>query len=137
MFPALGRCLLREAHMTQNIDLSRLAASAAYAAQQSRQNAETLATLTRQQADMIKNAQQLNQMLAQLAAQRTGGNPALQYVENIPGRRVPFDLLVSIPIGADLTSETQGSMTINQDGPFIAVARYAFFLSQYAFQFTD
>jgi len=137
MFPALGRCLLREAHMTQNIDLSRLAASAAYAAQQSRQNAETLAALTRQQAEMIKNAQQLNQMLAQLAAQRTGGNPALQYVENIPGRRVPFDLLVSIPIGADLTSETQGSMTINQDGPFIAVARYAFFLSQYAFQFTD
>jgi len=50
---------------------------------------------------------------------------------------VPFDELVAIPIGANITSEVQGSITINQDGPFVAVSRYAYFLSQYTFQFTD
>ncbi len=129
--------------MTQ-IDLSQLAASANYAAQTARKaleiaekNAAADAAQMRQMGDLTKNSLQLAAMMAQMAAQRTGGNPSLQYVENIPGRRVPFDQLVSIPIGADLTSEAQGSITINQDGPFVAVSRMAMFLSQYSFQFTD
>lgn len=130
--------------MTQQIDLQQLAASANFAASAARQaldlaqkNAAADAALLRGQQEMTKQANALAQTMAQLAAQRTGGNPSLQYVENIPGRRVPFDQLVSIPIGANLTSETQGSITINQDGPFIAVARFATFLSQMSFQFTD
>ncbi len=130
--------------MSNSIDLTRVAAAADYAAKAARQAYDTAmaagnatAAMKTQLAELVKNGQQLNQTLAQLAMQRTGGNPSLQYVENIPGRRVPFDLLVNIPIGSDVASEQQGSVTINQDGPFIAVARYAFFLSQYSFQYLD
>jgi hypothetical protein len=126
------------------VTMDQLVKSAAYAAQASRQALEAAqraeagnAATQRSLAELVKNGQQLTQTLAQLAMQRTGGNPSLQYVENIPGRRVPYDLLVNIPIGSDTVSEQQGSVTINQDGPFIAVARYAFFLSQYSFQYIN
>src|SRR5262245_30383243 len=117
--------------MSNQIDLQKLIASANYAAQQAREandlakkNAAADAVMMRQMAEMTKNAQVMAQTMAQMSAQRTGGNPNLQYVENIPGRRVPFDQLVSIPIDANLSSDTQGSITINQDGPFIATARF-------------
>lgn len=126
------------------MNLDQIAKSAAFAAQTSRQAYEIAQRAgaaadanQRALAELVKNGQQLQQTLAQLAMQRTGGNPALQYVENIPGRRVPFDLLVNIQIGSDVSSEQQGSVTINQDGPFIAVARFAFFLSQYSFQYIN
>jgi hypothetical protein len=130
--------------MTQPVSLEQIAASANYAAGAAREalalaqkNAAADAAMLRQMAELVSNSTKLAQTVAQMSAQRTGGNPSLQYVENIPGRRVPFDQLVSIPIGADLTSETQGSITINQDGPFVAVSRMAIFLSQFSFQFTD
>lgn len=123
--------------MSNNIDLARLLQSANFAAQSAREAKDGMLAQGRMLAELTKNSQQLSQTLAQLAMQRTGGNPSLQYVENIPGRRVPFDLLVNIQVGSDVSSELQGSVTINQDGPFIAVARYAFFLSQYSFQYVD
>jgi hypothetical protein len=63
------------------------------------------------------------------------GNVAdhVRYIESIPGRRIPFDLIVSIPIGSNTFSIQQGTRTISQDGPFVAVARIATFQS--AFQF--
>jgi hypothetical protein len=57
----------------------------------------------------------------------------IMYIDQIPGRRVPFDLLVEIPIGANVNSEQQQSTTISQDGPFVAVARYAYFQSAHRF----
>lgn len=66
-----------------------------------------------------------------------GDNPDLQRVENIPGRRVPFDYLVDIPIGPNVTSVQQNTITISQEGPFVAVGRYATFLSQYQFEQLD
>lgn len=123
--------------MSNNIDLARLVQSANFAAQTAREAKDGMVAQSRMLAELTKNAQHLSQTMAQVAMQRTGGNPSLQYVENIPGRRVPFDLLVNIQIGSDILSEQQGSVTINQDGPFIAVARYAFFLSQYSFQYVN
>lgn len=123
--------------MTQNIDLQQLAASARYAAQASRESLQIAQATSAETRRLVHETQQLAKTLAQVSLQRTGGNPSLQYVENIPGRRVPFDQLVAIPIGANITSEVQGSITINQDGPFVAVARYAFFLSTLQFQYTD
>lgn len=116
--------------MTQQYDIARIAQAANYAATQARQNADQLT-------ELVKNAQALNQTMARLAATRSGGNPELQYIENVPGRRVPFDNMVAIPVGANATGELQGSIIINQDGPFVAVARYAYFLSQYSLQYTD
>lgn len=66
-----------------------------------------------------------------------GENPSIQRIENIPGRRVPFDYLVDIPIGPNVTSVQQGTITVSQEGPFVAVARYATFLSQYQFERQD
>lgn len=59
----------------------------------------------------------------------------IMYISQIPGRRVPFDLLVTIPIGSDVRSVQQATSVISQDGPFVAVARYCAFQSTY--QFTE
>jgi hypothetical protein len=64
-------------------------------------------------------------------------NDHVRYIESIPGRRIPFDLIVSIPIGVNTIAEQQGTKTISQDGPFVAVARYATFQSAYQFALLD
>lgn len=61
-------------------------------------------------------------------------SPGMVRIENIPGRRVPFTFLVDIPIGSNTTSIQQGSLTISQEGPFVAVKRMATFQSAYEFQ---
>jgi len=122
--------------MTQ-IDLVGLQKSAAYAAQAARQALEISSANNRQMVELVKNGQQLQQTLAQLAVQRTGGNPSLQYVENIPGRRVPYDMIATIQVADGTMAELQSSLTVSQDGPFVCVSRYAAFLSQYSFQYTD
>ena len=45
--------------------------------------------------------------------------------------------MVNIPIGSGVTAEQQQSTTISQDGPFVAVARYATFQSAFQFSVTD
>lgn len=78
----------------------------------------------------------LQKVLSKTVGARSG-DPKIQYVENIPGRRVPFDLLVDIPIGASITSVQQQSVTVSQEGPFVAVCRIATFVSQYEFQYLN
>jgi hypothetical protein len=58
-------------------------------------------------------------------------------VEDIPGRRVPFVMLVDIIIGNNTTAQQQASVTISQEGPFVAVKRMATFQSNYQFQVTS
>lgn len=83
----------------------------------------------------------LSNLLKQTTVERSGkvygGPPNLQYIENIPGRRVPFDLLCTIPIGAGVNSTQQQSIQVSQEGPFVAVSRVAIFLSQYELQYTN
>jgi len=125
-------------------DLQR---QAGFAAGQSRQaldevsrvvgeHAQVRQTLERQASDL----KTLSQALASVRGGSIGGpntNDHVMYIENIPGRRIPFDLLVEIPIGANVASEQQETVTISQDGPFVAVARFAAFLSQHQFERTD
>lgn len=66
-----------------------------------------------------------------------GSDPGVVRIEDIPGRRVPFTLLVDIPIGANTTSVRQQSVTISQEGPFVAVKRMATFQSAHEFSFTN
>ncbi len=63
--------------------------------------------------------------------------PGTIRIEDIPGRRVPYTLLVDIAIGNNTTSERQASVTISQEGPFVAVKRMAIFQSAYEAQTTD
>jgi hypothetical protein len=66
-----------------------------------------------------------------------GGDGGIRRIEDIPGRRVPFTMTVDIPIGHDTTSVQQQSVTISQDGPFVAVRRIATFMSQYQYSVTN
>jgi hypothetical protein len=97
--------------------------------------------LLRQQRDLQNVAEALTRVKG-----ANGGGPGvmdphfddrIRYVESIPGRRVPFDMVVNIPIGANQSSTAQGTVTVSQDGPFIAVARMATFQSSFQFSRRD
>jgi hypothetical protein len=123
------------------MDLSQLAQTANYAAQAAR-NAEALSKrqdeeLRRFYAQQAREMKALQDALSRVQIQTRVGDPNIQRVENIPGRRVPFDFLVDIPIQTGETGTVQGTITIDQTGPFVAVGRYAAFVSTYGFTYTD
>lgn len=93
--------------------------------------------LQRQQRDLQNVADALMRVKASGGNGGATVNDHIRYIETIPGRRVPFDMLVDIPIGANQTSQTQGTLTVSQDGPFVAVARFAIFQSAFQFQVRD
>lgn len=128
--------------LQQIADMSNWAAAAA-------RRAEEIATATGGSIDaavaavrgehklVMQHLTDLSSVLQATRYDRSGnGNPDIQRVENIPGKRVPFDELVAIKIAANDTSIRTGTITISQEGPFVAVARFASFLSQFSFQVT-
>lgn len=66
-----------------------------------------------------------------------GVDERVRYIESIPGRRIPYDFLVTIPIPENSTALAQQTKTVTQDGPFVAVARFAAFQSAFQFQKVD
>lgn len=81
-----------------------------------------------------KQLEDLSAIARALTVDRTGSGIAR--IEDLPGLRIPYDLLVDIPVGANTASIREGSITISQDGPFVAVKRYATFQSAHQFQTT-
>jgi len=70
-----------------------------------------------------------------LSTMRSGASPGgIVRVEDIPGRRIPFTLVLDIPIASNTTSIQTQSVTISQEGPFVAVSRMATFMSSYQYQ---
>lgn len=102
----------------------------AFAARQARQNANTLSELQ-------QGYGKLEQLLSKLQVESRYGDPGIQRVENIPGRRIPFDMLVDIAIPAGAVAPRKGTITINQEGPFVAVARSFSLTSAYQVVRTD
>ena len=93
--------------------------------------------LERQRRDLQNLANSLSAVEGKGGGQGFGNgnvNDHVRFIESIPGRRIPFDFVVSIPINANSIQEAQGTKSVSQDGPFVAVERYASFQS--AFQFT-
>lgn len=86
---------------------------------------------------MAQNGADLTQALQRVQVQRSSGDPGIQRVWDIPGRRIPFDFLVDIRVPANKTDIIQGTLTVSQEAPFVAVARYATFLSTHQFQVRD
>ena len=96
----------------------------------------------------LNRARSLDQKLAQLASiadglktERSMLSASMEdfkrgvvRIEDIPGRRVPFDYFVDIPISSGDTSEQQSSITISMEGPFVAVKRFACFQSLFQYQ---
>lgn len=95
------------------------------------------ARLEQKLAQMDRDMNNLSQAMANLKGERSGDPDHVRYVEQIPGRRLPFDLMVTIPIGANIATEQQASTVVSQDGPFIAVARYATFQSALTYSVTN
>jgi len=88
---------------------------------------------------------ELSKIAQALAATRDGGDGiswerrtdrGISRIEDIPGRRVPYVMLVDIPIGNNTTSQREQSVTISQEGPFVAVKRMATFQSALQYQVT-
>jgi len=129
--------------MTQNIDPRDLARQVSYAAGAARDASQSANQALAVAQGHSKAFDAVNKRLDDIQKNFTvsrsggGGPPNIQYIENIPGRRVPFDMLVRIPIGANINSVQQGSILVSQEGPFVAVSRVATFISQYQVQRTD
>lgn len=92
--------------------------------------------------DASKNHQQvvaelkrLGSIVQNLQMARTN-EPNVQRIENIPGRRIPFDYLVEIPIQAGVQAEQPGTISISQEGPFVAVSRVVALRSAFEFAVT-
>jgi hypothetical protein len=81
--------------------------------------------------------QDLQGALDRVTSMRQGMSaPGVVRIEDLPGRRVPFVLLAEIPVDAGTVTTQQTSVTISQDGPFVAVRRMATFLSALEYQVT-
>ncbi|MFH1645991.1 MAG: hypothetical protein ABIB11_06180 [Candidatus Omnitrophota bacterium] len=49
-------------------------------------------------------------------------NDAPKWIENIPGKRVPYMAGITINIAASSTTRVEGTFTISRDGPFVCCA---------------
>lgn len=128
--------------MTVNVNalIQQLNAAASMARDALGRAARAEASQAQLQQDAVRLATMLNETrvaLARLEVSRTGDGKTIQRVENIPGRRIPMDMLVDIAIGDSVQSVQQGTITISQEGPFVAVSRLATLLSTFEFQYTD
>lgn len=104
------------------------------ALKQSQHLGSQLGGVRQELARLAQNASDLQSAISRVQMARATGDPGIQRVENIPGRRIPFDYFIDIPINDNVTSVQQGTITISQEGPFVAVARMAVFMSTYQFQ---
>jgi hypothetical protein len=120
-----------------NIDLTQLIQSANFASAAARKHEQQISGIGMRVAEIQKEFGNLRDALSRVEISSRMGDPGIQRVENIPGRRVPFDLLVDIPIAAGSTAVQQGTITISQEGPFVAVSRFATLLSAYEYTYTE
>ncbi len=125
--------------MTQNIDPRQVAWAAGTARDAKASADQALAVAAGHSKAFDAINKRLDDIQKNFTVQRgsSGGPPNIQYIENIPGRRVPFDMLVRIPIGSNISSMQPGSILVSQEGPYVAVSRMAIFISQYQLQRTD
>lgn len=91
-------------------------------------------------AECEQNIKDLDSALGAVSAKRSGGKggtPNLLYIDDIPGKREPYTMLVEIPISANSAASQKASMIVDQSGAFVATRRFATFLSSYQFATTD
>lgn len=93
--------------------------------------------LFEQQKLALQNFSKVADALKMFVAGREELDPGVVRIEDIPGRRVPFTLLVDIPVGPDTTAVREQSVTISQEGPFVATRRMATFQSLYQYSVTN
>lgn len=114
--------------------LDGVAAIARNAIQSAQKSAQDLKL---QQAQMQQWTDLIAGMKVSSSVGAGAGSPDLLQIENIPGRRVPFDVVTTIQIPANLQTAVPGTYPISMDGPFVAVSRFAIFVSGLTFQVTS
>jgi len=67
------------------------------------------------------------QYINQLMALQKAAVDAPKWVEQIPGRRVPFHAPINLSIEADSTSKVEGTYSVTEDGPFVVTGIACFF----------
>jgi hypothetical protein len=102
---------------------------AAAMARQAAQAAQAAASIKNEISAQIRNA--VNEAMSRNVP---GARADMRYVDSIPGKRVPFDMVVSQAVGADDVGPWDVPMQISADGYFVATHRYATFLSSFSFQ---
>lgn len=70
--------------------------------------------------------QSMDQVIQELKSLIRAGADAPKYIENIPGKRVPYIAEIDITIAANSTTRTEGTYPVSQDGPFVATGLAAF-----------
>lgn len=85
-------------------------------------------------AEQRKSLVGLATALSRVSVGTAAGDPNIQRVENIPGRRIPFTLVVDLPVRGDQTGVIEATFPIPQHGPFVAVRRGATFISDFQFR---
>jgi hypothetical protein len=117
-----------------------------HANQVARQTAQELASMQGERAQLQQqilqqqaSLQNLADALASVKASSSGsGAPEhVRYVDQIPGRRIPYTMLVQIPIGPNVTTSQTQTTQVSMDGPFVGVRRFAAFLSQHVSTYQD
>jgi hypothetical protein len=103
------------------------------------QQANAAAAMARKTQSDVDAIRQLIQQTvkSQMALNMPGSRAGMKYVDDIPGRRVYFDMVASIPIAADSSGPYEQALYVTPDGYFVATHRYAIFLSSYVFQVTS
>lgn len=116
---------------------AKMARDAVSAAQQAN---NTVAQVGAAHQQMQRKMQEWDQQIGGLKIRSSVGagmgRPDLLMIEDVPGRRIPFDVMIPFGIPANLTTSVPGTYPISMDGPFVATSRFAIFVSSYTFQVT-
>jgi len=113
------------------ITIEQLYAQANGAAALARQSIEASQKVAQTMQNVMVQMANQNKLLASIASGKRGD---VQRIEDLPGKRIPFDVIIEIPIGANQTGPFSQPYTVSPDGPFVAVTRSATFLSALTFQ---
>jgi hypothetical protein len=68
---------------------------------------------------MVLRLKQHEAQLTQLTALQKATADAPKWIEQIPGRRVPYKAVIDLPILANSTAKVDGLYNVSQDGPFV------------------
>jgi hypothetical protein len=100
------------------------------------QAARVIGDVSREHQQVIAELKRMQAIVQNLQMARTNETNT-QRIENIPGRRIPFDYLVEIPILAGVQTEQPGTIPISQEGPFVATHRVCALRSTFEFERRD
>jgi hypothetical protein len=78
-------------------------------------------------AHLDKRLRNMESVVNQLTELQKASVDSPKWIEQLPGRRVPFWAAIDLTIAADSTSSVSGNYNVTEDGPFVMTGIAAFF----------